>query len=104
MPRFLGVLAHFTRGPEAKPIPFQTAVTRTLAITHRREDEAVRAALQRVQAALLSSPEEAMKIIQDERARLDRLAEMDRILRDIDGAKGGLSLTMGTWTTRVSSY
>jgi hypothetical protein len=33
----------------------------------------LRAALQRVQAALLSSPEEAMKIIQDERARLDWL-------------------------------
>jgi hypothetical protein len=89
---FLGVLARFTRGPEAEPIPFQTAVTRTLVMIHRREDEAVRAALQRVQAALLSSPEDAMKIIQDERARLDRLAaEMDRILRDIDGAKGGAS-------------
>jgi hypothetical protein len=89
---FLGVLARFTRGPETEPIPFQTAVTRTLAIIHRREDEAVRAALQRVQAALLSSPDEAMKVIQDERARLDRLAaEMDTILKDIDGAKGGAS-------------
>jgi hypothetical protein len=83
---FLGVLARFTRGPETEPVPFQTAVGRTLAIIHRREDEAVRAALQRVEAALANSPEDAMKIIQDERARLDRLAgEMDRILREIDG-------------------
>ena len=89
---FLGVLARFTRGPEAEPLPFQTAVGRTLAIIHRREDEAVRAAPQRVEAALLTSPEEASKIIRDERGRLDRLAaEMDRILRDIDGAKGGAS-------------
>jgi hypothetical protein len=45
-----------------------------------------------VEAALLISPEEARKIIRDERARLDRLAaEMDRILRDINGAKGGAS-------------
>jgi hypothetical protein len=83
---FLGVLARFTRGPEAEPIPFQTAVTRALAIIHRREDEAVRAALQRVEAALANSREDAMKIIQDERARLDRLAvEVDRILRDLEG-------------------
>jgi hypothetical protein len=89
---FLGVLARFTRGPEAEPLPFQTAVGRTLAIIYRREDEAVRAALQRVEAALMNSPEEARKIIRDERARLDRLAaEMDRILSNIDGAKGGAS-------------
>jgi hypothetical protein len=89
---FLGVLARFTRGPENEPLPLQTAVGRTLAIIHRREDEAVRAALQRVEAALLNSPEDARKIIREERARLDRLAaEMDRILRDIDGAKGGAS-------------
>jgi hypothetical protein len=89
---FLGVLARFTRGPEAEPLPFQTAVTRTLAIIHRREDEAVRAALERVEAALVNSPEDARKIIQDERARLDRLAaEMEHILRDKDGAKGGAS-------------
>jgi hypothetical protein len=83
---FLGVLARFTRGPEVEPIPLQTAVTRALAISHRQADEAVRAALARVEAALANSPEAAMKIIQDERARLDRLAvEMDGTLRDIEG-------------------
>jgi hypothetical protein len=77
---FLGVLARFTRGSEAEPIPFQTAVGRTLAIIHRREVEAVRAALQRVEAALLNSREDAREIIRDERAKLDRLAaELDRI-------------------------
>jgi hypothetical protein len=83
---FLGVLARFTRGPEAEPIPFESAVTGTLAIIHRREAEAVRAALQRLEAALANSPEDAMKIIQNERIRLDRLAvEIERILRDLDG-------------------
>jgi hypothetical protein len=86
----LGLVVRFTRGPEAEPIPFQTAVGRTLAIIHRREAEAVRAALQRVEAALLKSPEDARKIIRDERAKTgQRAAETDRILRDIDGAKGG---------------
>jgi hypothetical protein len=64
----------------------QTAVPGTLAIIHRREDEAVRAALERVEAALVNSPEDAMKIIRDELARLDRLgAEVDHTLRDLDG-------------------
>jgi hypothetical protein len=70
---FLGVLAPFTRGPEAEAIPFRSAVNRTLAIIYRREAEAVRAALGRVEEALPNSPEDAMKIIQDERVRLERL-------------------------------
>jgi hypothetical protein len=84
---FLGVLARFTRGPEAEPIPFQTAVTRTLAMIHRREDEAVRAALQRMEAALLSSPEEALNIIRAERAAWDKLdADAANMLREFDGS------------------
>jgi hypothetical protein len=102
---FLGVLAPFTRGPGAQGIPFRNAVTRTLAIIYRREAEVVRAALQRVEAALPNEREYAegqvdvseynvrvTGMIRGELARLDKLeADVARMLRETDEAKGGAS-------------
>jgi hypothetical protein len=82
---FLGVLAPFTRGPEAEPLPFAKAITRALAIIYRREAEAVRAALDRIEAVLPNSPEEALNIIRDERAVWDKLdADVGRMLGEMD--------------------
>jgi hypothetical protein len=49
-------------------MPFPQAVEQTLAIIYRREAEAVRAVLGRIEAVLPDLPEEALNIIRDERA------------------------------------
>jgi hypothetical protein len=94
----LGVLAPFTRGPEAEPIPFPKAITQTFAIIHRREAQAVREALGRVEAALPDEREYAegqvllseynlriTGMIRGELARLDKLdADVDRMLGEMN--------------------
>jgi hypothetical protein len=95
---FLGVLAPFTRGPEAEPLPFPKAITRALAIIYRREAQAVREVLSRVEAALPNEREYAegevdlseynlriTSMIRGELARLDKLdADVDRMLKEMD--------------------
>jgi hypothetical protein len=95
---FLGVLAPFTRGPEAEPLPFPKAITGALAIIYRREAQAVREVLNRVEAALPNEREYAegevdpseynlriTSMIRGELARLDKLdADVDRMLKEMD--------------------
>lgn len=82
---FLGVLAPFTRGSDAESISFRQAVTRTLALINRREAQAVREALDRIEAVLPDSPDEALNIIRHEREVRDKLtADVERGLRETD--------------------